>query len=183
MKRRIPGKTVSPFDGQILLLLLTLFLGWQPSYGQVDTATLSGTVSDTTGAVVPEASVTIKNVATTTAEKTQTNASGDYIFPHLRPATYELKVEKAGFKATVIPRITLLVDQKARVDAQLEVGEVTTSVEVQGGAPLVEATSASIGTVVGERQVADLPLNLRRLTSLATLVPGTVSASSFGYAA
>ena len=78
--------------------------------------------------------------------------------------------------------ITLLVTQQARLDVVLEIGQVTTEVEVKGAAPLVETSTASVGTVIGETEVSDLPLNLRRLTSLATLVPGTVSASSFGYA-
>ena len=91
------------------------------------------------------------------------------------PGAYTLTVEKTGFKSTVISGITLLVNQQAQVDAQLQVGQVTTSVEVNGAAPLVSTSTASVGTVIGEREVVELPLNLRRFGSLAVLVPGTTT--------
>jgi hypothetical protein len=125
--------------------------------------------------VIPDAQVTVKDVDTGFATKATSDATGSYIFPWLRPARYELTVESKGFKSTVISGIVLLVNQKARIDVQLQVGDVTTKVEVQGTAPLVETTSASVGTVIGERQAVDLPLNLRRYGALATLVPGTTT--------
>ncbi len=132
-----------------------------------------GTVSDPTGAAVPEASVTAVDIATGIATKTTTDVTGNYTLPSLPPGTYNVTVEKTGFKSTVISGSTLLVNQKARVDAQLEVGEVNTSVEVSGAAPLVETSTASIGTVIGQQQAVELPLNLRRIGAIATLVPGT----------
>jgi hypothetical protein len=104
-----------------------------------------------------------------------TDPTGNYNLPSLHPATYTLTVEKTGFKTSVQTGITLLVDQKATLNVQLTVGEVATSVEVSGAAPLVETTSASVGTVIGERDVVDLPLNLRRFGALASLVPGTTT--------
>ncbi len=152
-----------------------LFLAIAPCYAQIVSATLSGIVTDASGAIVPEASVTVTNVAVGIVSKATSDTAGNYLFPHLSPGTYTITVEKAGFKSSVITGITLLVNQQARVDAQLQVGDVATEVKVSGAAPLVETTTASVGTVIGEREVVDLPLNLRRFGALATLVPGTVS--------
>jgi hypothetical protein len=167
---------------QALLLVLGSLGLAQLCHAQVINASLYGTVSDPSGAAIPGASITATNVATGVESKTVTDAAGNYTFPSLPPATYNITVEKDGFKTTVISGITLQVDQKARVDAPLQVGGVTTKVEVTGAAPLVETKTASVGTVIGEQQAVDLPLNLRRLTSLAELVPGTVDDRGQGYA-
>jgi hypothetical protein len=143
-------------------------------YGQVVNASLSGMVTDPSGAAIPGASVTATNVATGVATKTTTASSGNYIFTSLVPATYSVRFEKTGFKATVMTGITLLVDQKANLDARLQLGNVSQRVEVTTRVPIVNTQSASVGTVIGTQQVVDLPLNLREYGSLATLVPGAV---------
>lgn len=164
-------------------LLLLVSLGLAPwSRAQIVNASLYGSITDPSGAAVPGATITAANVATGVAIKTEADAAGNYGLQSLPPATYTITVEKAGFKTTVISAVTLLVDQKARVDAQLQVGRVNATVEVSGAAPLVETKTASVGTVIGEKEVSDLPLNLRRLTSLAILVPGTVDSRGNGYA-
>lgn len=165
----------------LLLLLLSLGLV-RPSRTQTVNASLYGSVTDQSGGAIPGATITATNVATGVGIKTAGDAAGDYTLPSLPPATYTITVEKAGFRTTVISAVTLLVDQKARVDARLQVGQVNATVEVSGAAPLVETKTASVGTVIGEREVNDLPLNLRRLTSLAILVPGTVDDRGNGYA-
>src|SRR5690242_2706046 len=154
----------------------------KPAPAQTVNASLTGSVTDSSGAAVPGATVTATNVATGVAIKTLADETGNYTVASLPPATYNITVEKPGFKTTVLSGVTLLVDQQARVDAQLQVGGVTATIEVSGAAPLVETKTASVGTVIGEQEVVDLPLNLRRLTSLATLVPGTVDDRGFGYA-
>ena len=179
------GKRTSPVIRNSALLIL-LFGVLQISvthsvYGQVVTATLYGNVTDSSGAAIPAASVTAQNAETGVAVTGSTNEAGSYSFPSLLPGTYNLTVARPGFSTQVTSGITLLVTQQARLDVQLNIGQVTTKVEVNGSAPLVETSTASVGTVIGERQVIDLPLNLRRLTALATLVPGTISASGFGY--
>ncbi len=169
----------------VWVFLALAALGWlslMPSYAQVVNATLYGSVTDQSGAAIPGVNVTVTNQETGVATQGVSDVAGNYSFPSLPPGTYSIAAEKQGFKGKVISGITLLVTQQARMNVQLEVGQVTTRVEVKGAAPLVETSTASVGTVIGESQVIDLPLNLRRLTSLATLVPGTVSASSFGYA-
>jgi hypothetical protein len=144
-------------------------------YGQVVNATLSGSVTDPTGAVIPEASVTATNVATGISTKTTTNASGNYIFPSLPPGTYTVHFEKNGFKATVLTGIILQVDQKAALNAKLEVGAVSQQVSVTSRVPLVNTTTGTLGTVIDAQKTVELPLNLREYGSLATLVPGTVT--------
>ncbi len=156
------------------LSVLAILLASAPCFGQIVGATLSGTVTDASGAAVPGAVVTATNAETGLSSKTTADEVGNYLFPRLNPAIYNLTLEKTGFKATVISGIKLLVDQKARVDATLEVGAVATTVKVSGAAPLVETATASVGTVINEQQVVDLPLNLRRYGALALLVPGTV---------
>jgi len=142
------------------------------------TARLAGTVRDPAGALVPAAALAATNTNTGVVMRTSSDASGSYIFPTLAPGTYVLAVEKPGFTATTVSGISLNVDQKANVDVMLQVGRVTESVNVQGAAPLVDSTSASLGTVVDEHPILDLPLNLRRTGELALIVPGTVDTTN-----
>src|SRR2546422_7476977 len=169
------GEGAFPLRLSFLAVALMLVFSLPPSYGQIVNATLSGTITDPTGAAIPEASVTATKVATGAATKTTTDGAGNYSLPSLPPGTYKLTVEKTGFKATVLSGIQLLVNQQAVVNAQLQVGQVTTAIEVSSAAPIVETSTASVGTVIGEREVVDLPLNLRRFGSLASLVPGTTT--------
>src|SRR5438094_4287675 len=157
------------------LVALMFLLIVPSSFAQIVNASLTGTVTDPTGAAAPDATVTATETATGQATKTTTDPTGNYNLPSLAPGTYTVTVEKTGFKSTVLTGITLLVDQKAVVNALLQVGDVTTTVEVNSAAPIVETSTASVGTVIGEREVVDLPLNLRRFGSLASLVPGTTT--------
>ncbi|HMD83656.1 MAG TPA: carboxypeptidase regulatory-like domain-containing protein [Terriglobia bacterium] len=169
------AKRGSPLWTCLLLVAFTVFLAPSLSFGQMVNASLTGTVTDPSGAAIPEASVTATDVATGQSTKTTSDPTGNYNLPSLPPATYTLTVEKAGFKTSVQTGITLLVDQRVTLNAQLQVGELATRVEVSGAAPMVETNSASVGTVIGERDVVDLPLNLRRFGALASLVPGTTT--------
>src|SRR5438093_2740445 len=170
------------------LLVGLIFLAFEsPSASAQEVgATLFGTVTDAAGASVPDAAVTITNPETGKTVTVTTQNDGSYVVPALTPGTYTVSVEKTGFKKSVQTGITLVVFQKARLDLQLEVGEISTTVEVTGAAPLVESGSASIGGVVDTRQVTELPLNIRRFGSLPLLFPGAVpdnggfSANIFG---
>jgi hypothetical protein len=157
-------------------VLLAILIGCLASLsGRAQTsANLYGTVTDAGGAAIPNAKVTATDVATGVVTNTTSDSSGNYSFPSLVPAGYSLSVESSGFKTEVLNGITLLVNQKARVDVHLQVGSVDSTVEVTSAAPLVDTSSASVGTVIGQRQVVDLPLNVRRFGALAILVPGTV---------
>jgi hypothetical protein len=157
-----------------LIALLSVSTVW----AQEVTARLSGTVKDSAGGVVPEAALMATNSSTGVVTRTASGASGEYVFPALAPGTYTLSVEKAGFATGVLSGIVLNVDQKANLDVVLQVGQVTQSVNVEAAAPLVDSTSASMGTVVDEQPILDLPLNLRRTGALALVVPGTVDTTN-----
>jgi hypothetical protein len=157
----------------VLLALFISCLTSLPARAQ-SAANLYGAVTDPGSAAIPGAKVKATNVATGVATDTTADSSGNYSFPDLAPATYTIAVDSPGFKTTVEKGITLAVAQKARLDVHLQVGSVDTEVDVSGAAPLVDTSSASVGTVIGTRETVDLPLNVRRFGALATLVPGTV---------
>src|SRR5260370_24165841 len=163
-------------QGYGAMALSTLLSLW-PGRAQEVTARLAGTVKDPAGAVVPAAALTATNVSTGMVTRAASGADGDYVFPQLAPGAYTVTVEKAGFTTGVMSGISLNVNQKAMIDVVLQVGQVTQSVKVEGSAPLVDSTSASLGTVVDQQPILDLPLNLRRPTMLALIVPGTVATS------
>lgn len=162
---------------EVTLTMLLLLAAGLPCAGQVVNASLTGTVKDTSGGVIPGAAVKITNVSEGVSTTTVSDASGNYNFPSLRPANYTLSAEKSGFKTTVIPNVTLQVYQKASMDVVLSVGALVQQVRVQGAAPMVSTTSASIGTVINQQQTTDLPLDLRRISELALLVTGIANTS------
>ena len=168
-----------PRLSSVVLVLLMGCLAALPCSAQT-AATLYGAVTDAGGAAIPGASVTVTDVGTAVVTKTTTDASGNYSFPSLSAAGYSITVEAPGFKTEDIKGIVLQVNQKAREDVKLQVGSVDTKVEVTGEAPLVDTSSASVGTVIDQREVVDLPLNVRRFGALAILVPGTVPDAGAG---
>src|SRR5206468_3187945 len=103
-----------------------------------------------------------------------TQADGSYVFPSLEPADYTITLEKTGFDKYEQNRVTMVVNQKSRLDIQLRVGTLATTVEATAVAPIVETGTASVGLTVDTRQVTELPLNIRRFGSLPLLFPGTV---------
>jgi len=139
---------------------------------QVTTATISGTVRDQTGAVVPGVSVVIANVDTGVSRTVSTNELGLYRAPELALGNYEVRAELAGFQTAVRRGIVLTVGRLAVVDFSLAVGAVAETVEVTGEAPLVETSSAALGAVVEGKTITDLPLNGRDLVALTYLEPG-----------
>jgi Carboxypeptidase regulatory-like domain len=149
------------------------FLTVQPSYGQIVNANLFGTVTDPTAAVIPGVKMTLTSVDRGFILNSESDSEGTYSFSAVPPGEYRLGAVKEGFKATSISGIRLLVNQQARVDVPLELGEATTTVDVVGGTPMVESATASLGAVIGSQETTQLPLNLRRYGALALLVPGT----------
>lgn len=170
-KKNVSSRPCPPPAYWLGLFLLSCSL---PCAGQQVTATVLGTVTDTSGAVIPDANLTSTNVSTGVVSKTSSDASGNYIFPSLVVGTYKLSAQKSGFTHEVISGITLDVDQKATVNVVLHVGQTQQTVEVEGAAPMVNTSTASLGTVVDQKAILDLPLNLRRTGALALVVPGTV---------
>lgn len=150
----------------------TLFLNASLLLSQVTTGTILGTVSDTSGAAISGAEVTITEVNKNTVTKSLTDESGNYNAPFLVPGLYTVSVEKAGFKKGLVQNLPLEVDQKARTDFQLAVGNVSETIEVTAAAPLVRSESAELGEVIGTRAVRELPLNGRNFAQLVYLNPG-----------
>jgi outer membrane receptor protein involved in Fe transport len=151
-----------------LLLLSALTLN---ASAQVNTASVTGLVTDTAGAVVPNASVSLKNKATNVETTATTDSSGYYTFASVPVGAYTVTVERQGFKRVVLEEVKLEVGQKARVDAALEVGAVTETVTVTS-ATLLTTQEATTGGVIENRMVEQLPLSGRNWDDLISLVPG-----------
>jgi hypothetical protein len=140
--------------------------------GQVTTGTILGTVVDATGSVVPGAVVVITESSKGTSQQFVTDGAGFFNAPYLAPGTYQVAVQKDGFKRELRSGITLEVDQRARIDVTLAPGAVTETIEVTAAAPLVRSESAELGEVITEQAVSELPLNGRNFAQLVYLVPG-----------
>ncbi len=142
--------------------------------GQTSNASLGGTVADGTGAVLPGVEVTARNVGTGIANTTLTNETGTYQFPNLQTGTYEVSASLPSFRTQQINNVVLGVSQQARINFSLEVGDVTTTVEVTVASDTsLSTTSASIGTVLPEAQVRDLPVGGRNVMELLAGMAGT----------
>ena len=174
------GKKSGEFTNErkhVLAAVLVLSLLAGTVWAQV-TASMTGTVRDATGAVVPEAAVTIKHLESGLARTAETDASGSYSVPSLPVGQYEMTAEKTGFKQQVRRGITLVVGQQAVVNMTLEVGNVAQQVTVTAEAPLVNTTLSSTSGLVNEKEVKDLPLNGRSFDQLLTLNVGTTNYTS-----
>ncbi len=134
-------------------------------------AEITGEVTDPSGAAVPNASVTATNTATNVARPTTTNSAGIYSFPELTPGTYQVRVAAAGFENVVKTNIELQVQQDARIDFTLAVGQATQTIEVSANAALLTTEDATVGTVIEQRRITELPLNGRNFFSLVALSP------------
>jgi hypothetical protein len=146
----------------------------------IETALLRGTVSDASGAVIPNATVTMTNVATGVAEKRPTDEAGRYLFASLKPAAYIAKVEAAGFKTLIRENVVLRVGQQTDLDLKLEVGEISQQVEVNAEAPLLNTVSGAMGTEVSGQYMINLPLEGRDYSPLVFLAPGTTEVANSG---
>jgi hypothetical protein len=151
-----------------------LSLGSTQLHAQLAVATLNGTVTDPNGAVVPGATVTVTNTGTNVQHVTKTNDTGFYNVGALTPGVYSISASKSGFTIAQEPNLTLQVDQVATLNIALAVGSEKQTVEVTTTAVALEATDASLGTVLPEQQVEDLPLNGRQFSELLQLTPGTI---------
>lgn len=155
-----------------LLALLGIFLTSQMAQAQVTTGTISGVVRDSTGAVVPAVTITLRNLDTGTTRTVPTDEQGRYQALSLSLGNYEVQAGKEGFQSAVRRGIVLTVGREAVVSFDLQVGAVAQSVEVNEEAPLVETTGSSVSGLVDTTQIQDLPLNGRSYDELAGLQPG-----------
>jgi len=160
----------------ICLAIVCLCLGAIPALAQ--NASLVGTVRDAQQAIVPGAMVTLQNTDTGVELTTISDELGNYEFPTVRPGNYSVKVELRGFQTFVQAPVVLAVSQRSRVDAVLRVGEISTIVSVEAAPATVQTETSSLGDVVDNKKIGDIPLNGRFFLDLALLTAGTVVPST-----
>src|SRR5215510_10603491 len=173
-KNALSGRSLAVSPRRTFTLLpivswLTLSAG---AYAQNITGSIVGQVSDPSGSAVPGAAISAVNIDTGLTARTTTDTSGSYSLPNLLAGSYEIAVRKEGFQTTSVSRLPLLSAQTLRQDVTLQVGAVQQSVEVTGQALLIRTDSQTIGSSLGARQAADLPLAGRSIDSLLAMAPG-----------
>jgi hypothetical protein len=158
-----------------IVLVMTIFgLTASPMTGQVVSGTITGFVTDPSGAAVPGATVSAINVQTGVVTKRTTESTGLYSITNLIPGTYSVTVEATGFQKAVHPDVVLNVDSKVTIDFQMTVGAVTQEVTVTAAAPLLKAEKADVSQVISERSIQELPVLGRNVSQLEFLSPGTI---------
>jgi hypothetical protein len=163
--------------GFVVLLLVSVGTCFAQS-----TATLAGTVTDPTGAVVPNASVKVRSLATNLLRETVSDSAGAYVVPSLQPGDYEIRTTAAGFGTSVIKSVTLLVDQSVTANVKLNVQSSGETVQVEAGAaPIIDSQTITMGQVIDKDTVQNIPLNGRHFLDLTNLTPGAVVPPANGF--
>src|SRR5260221_9263866 len=157
-----------------LVILVIVFSSASTGFAQITAATMSGTIKDETGGVLPGADVVAKNLDTGLSRSTVSNADGGFTLAGLPPGRYEVRVALQGF-ATNAQTVELAVAQQAGLTVTLKVGATEESVTVTAGAVLVDTQSSALSALVPEKTIEELPLNGRNYISLATLQPGIIN--------
>lgn len=169
LRLRIPFSILLSSLAAILLLLLPLHMvRAQEVYGSI-----FGTVTDPSGAVIPNADVTITDLSKNTKFETHTNGTGDYRVDHLIPDNYSVIVSATGFSTATVPSVVLYANTAPRVDVKLQAGAATNTVEVTAGAPLLQTERSDVSVILDSRAVSDLPNLNRNFTEFELLTPGT----------
>jgi len=145
------------------------------------TAAIQGTVTDATGAVVPNATVTVKNSGTGEERVTQTDNAGLYNVPALAPGTYRVEVKAAGMSTMAANDVVIEVGRTIKQDFLLKVASTSEVIEITAAAPVIESTTVSIGAVINQKTVQEIPLNGRHFVDLALLIPGSVTPPANGF--
>jgi len=166
------------FAATILVLLVPTL-----SLGQVSSGSIAGTVTDPQGAAVANATVTVTDVAKGTTDTATTNDSGNYRVTHLIPDAYTVKVEAQGFKSFQQTGVNVVADATQRVDAQLQVGSASETLEVTAEVPQLQTDNADVGITYNDRYVEDLPILNRNFTTFELLSPGTQKLAGWNHAA
>ncbi|MEO7145300.1 MAG: TonB-dependent receptor, partial [Bryobacteraceae bacterium] len=150
------------------------------AWGQVSTGTITGAVEDSSGAVIQNAEISVKQTDTSEIRAARTNGSGEFNVPFLQPGNYAVTAAVRGFKTQTLSGITLRVDQTANLRIRLDIGASTETVEVTGGAPLVDSATSSLGQVIENKQILDMPLNGRNPFALGLLSGNTTPMFGMG---
>jgi hypothetical protein len=159
----------------VVLSLVTLVVMTSAAWSQEVTAAVVGTVTDPSGAAIKGANVVVADAERGTVWTATTNDAGSYNLPRLPVGTYSVKVTAPGFGTSVRPPFTLVLNQTARVDVQMKVGQTNETVEVTGAAPILQTENAEVGTIIDAATADNLPLATRNYVQLTLLSPGTVS--------
>jgi hypothetical protein len=154
------------------ILVFSLLIPVSLGFGQSPTGGVNGTVTDPTGALVPGVRVTLTNQGTGIVAHAATNASGVYAFVNVAPGMYMLNAEKSGFRTASVAAFEVTVNGAVTLNIPLSVGQETQTLQVTGEAPLLQASSSELSTVIGEKAIQDLPMNGRNFTEMTLLVPG-----------
>ncbi len=157
----------------IFFLLLCLVIGTASARAQAVYGSIFGTVTDNTGAVIPNATVTVTDISKGTAVSVQTNENGAYTVQHLIPDTYRVEAKAGGFQVSSVDNVIVYADTQPKVDLQLTVGSVSNTVTVSAAAPLLEADRADVSTILNSRAIENLPNLNRNFTAFELLTPGT----------
>src|SRR3984885_2655477 len=163
----------------ICICLAAMLLG-SPLSAQSTFGSISGSVADASGSAVPDAQVTLTSTATSAKQTFTTGGDGLYSFVNLNPGEYRLEVEKAGFKHYKRESVIVQVQQAVRIDATMEVGAVSQTVEVTAETPLLTPTDTSLGQVIDQRATNEIPLNGRNVFNLITLSPAAIAQGGSG---
>ncbi|HWF06310.1 MAG TPA: carboxypeptidase-like regulatory domain-containing protein, partial [Candidatus Angelobacter sp.] len=166
------------FSPWLLALLISMFAA--TAFAQT-TAKILGTVTDQSGAAVVGAKVTIKNAALGIERIAQTSGAGSYEVPALPPGIYSVQVEMNGFEVQLAKDLVLQVSNNSVQNFALKVASTNAVVTVEATAPVIEATTMTVGQIINQRTVQDIPLNGRHFVDLALLIPGTVTPPQNGF--
>ncbi len=158
----------------VFAILVVSIAGAGNAYAQVSGATLTGTVKDASGAVIPNAQVSVTNTATGVNRRIVTDTAGFYTMSNLLPGDYDVAVSATGFASQVRKGITLTVGAHQVLDHTMQVGQVTQTVQITAEAPTVELASSTLSAEIDATAVRELPLNGRSWSDLANLQPGVV---------
>ena len=159
---------------RVAALVFILLTSFTLSLAQSTHASLTGRITDPANALIVDARVVAISAGTNLRYEGMTNDSGEYHLANLPPTSYRLEIQKPGFKKLIKPDVVLHVQDALRVDLQMTLGDVSETVTVESGAPLVNTTSATVSTVINRTFVENVPLNGRSFQTLIELTPGVV---------
>lgn len=175
------ARSASPAKSKPIEILACLSLLWivaaVSALAQISTSDVLGTITDSTGAAVPNATVKIENLGTHVANETKSGDNGSYVFTQLQPGNYALTITQAGFKSFSNPSLVLVAGDRARIDAVLEIGGSSETVEVTSQPSALQTDSTNVGSTVDSKAIADLPLNGRNVYGLVQVAPGVNAGS------
>ncbi|MGC2550225.1 MAG: TonB-dependent receptor [Candidatus Sulfotelmatobacter sp.] len=178
MKKESRNRLLAPWFVSFSVAVILVCGSVAPLRAQYTTARLSGIVSDATGAVVPGAKVTVQDVGTGYSQTTTSTDAGQYLFPSLPVGNYDIKVSMGGYTSYVQKGIVLSLGQAASQNVQLQVGRVEQQVVVTANSSLVTTDSATVGQLINQKEISELPLNGRDVQQLVFLAPGTTNVTA-----